>query len=199
MEVLISSAHSRPLTPCMRRCARAFSPMTCGLTRIARTTAPGSWGGRPWPSGAQQPERSRRRLRNSIWSSDVSPPAVRSCEVVLFGAQTMIAAGPALRLVLSGLAPRPLVEEGSVGYRAASHRGADEDAVLGMWVAGRDGATRAHRPGLSPVPLPTLRQAVQRTQRRRTEPDPVSVRRHRPRGTLAPALQTGPAGSARDV
>src|SRR3954468_6065571 len=63
--------------------------------------------------------------------------------------------------VLSGLAPLPLADEGSVGYRAASHRGADEDAVLGMWIAGRDGATRAHRPALSPVPLPGLWQAVQ--------------------------------------
>src|SRR4051812_13970325 len=33
--------------------------------------------------------------------------------------------------VLSGLAPLPLADNGSVGYRAASHRGADEDAVLG--------------------------------------------------------------------
>src|SRR3954463_16110415 len=30
--------------------------------------------------------------------------------------------------VLSGLAPPPLAEEGSVGYRAVSHRGVDEDA-----------------------------------------------------------------------
>src|SRR5215212_4686587 len=60
------------------------------------------------------------------------------------------------RWVLSGLAPPPLAEEGSVGYRAASHRGADEDAVLGMWIASRHGATRAHCPGLSPVPLPCM-------------------------------------------
>src|SRR4051794_22372352 len=51
-------------------------------------------------------------------------------------------------MVLSGLAPLPLVDEGLVGYRAASHRGVDEDAVLGMRVGSRDGATRAHRPGL---------------------------------------------------
>src|SRR4051812_31991380 len=48
--------------------------------------------------------------------------------------------------VLSGLAPPPLADEGSVGYRAASHRGADADAVLGLWIAGRDGATRAAPP-----------------------------------------------------
>jgi lipoyl synthase len=63
--------------------------------------------------------------------------------------------------VLSGLAPLPLADEGSVGYRAASHTGADEDAVLGMWVGGSNRAAGAHRPGLSPVPLPHLRQAVQ--------------------------------------
>src|SRR5690349_3532329 len=40
-------------------------------------------------------------------------------------------------------------------------KGADEDAVLGMRVASRDGAARAHGPGLSPVPLPRVRQAVQ--------------------------------------
>src|SRR4051794_41869753 len=58
----------------------------------------------------------------------------------------------ALRTVLSGLAPLPLADEGSVGYRAASHRGVDENAVLGMRIGSCDGATRAHRPGLPPVP-----------------------------------------------
>src|SRR5215212_3514332 len=43
---------------------------------------------------------------------------------------------------------------------------ADEDAVLGMRIGGRDGAIGAHLPGLSPVPLPGLRQAVQRAQQR---------------------------------
>src|SRR3954462_14922611 len=74
-------------------------------------------------------------------------------------------------------------------------KGADEDAVLGMRVGSCDGATRAHRPGLSPVPLPCLWQAVQCALRHPAEPDPVSVRCHRPRGALALALQTGPAGS----
>src|SRR4051812_8789689 len=54
----------------------------------------------------------------------------------------------------SGLASLPLADEGSIGYRAASHGGVGENAVLGLWVGGRDGATRAHRPGLPPVPLP---------------------------------------------
>src|SRR4051812_7133660 len=102
--------------------------------------------------------------------------------------------------VLSGLAPAPLADGGLVGYRAASHGGgADEDAVLGMRVGSCDGAARAYRPRLSPLPLPTLRQAIQRALRHAAEPDAVSVRRHRPRGALAPALQIGPAGSARDV
>src|SRR3954449_11851176 len=41
------------------------------------------------------------------------------------------------RMVLSVLAPAPLADKGSVGYRAASHRGADEDAVLGMRIGSR--------------------------------------------------------------
>src|SRR3954462_9922969 len=101
--------------------------------------------------------------------------------------------------VLSGLAPLPLADEGSVGYRAASHRGVDENAVLGMRIGSCDGATRAHRPGLSPVPLPHMWQAVQRALRHPAESDPVSVRCHRARGALALALQAGPARSARDV
>src|SRR5215204_5599640 len=35
-------------------------------------------------------------------------------------------------------------------------RGVDEDAVLGMRVGRGDQATGAHRPGLSPVPLPRV-------------------------------------------
>src|SRR5688572_18973982 len=66
-----------------------------------------------------------------------------------------------LSLVLSGLAPLPLADGGLVGYRAASHGGVDADAVLGMRIRSRHGAARAHRPRLSPVPLPYVRQAVQ--------------------------------------
>src|SRR3954470_13020203 len=66
--------------------------------------------------------------------------------------------------------PKPPIRPyDSTPYRSdarASHRGADEDAVLGMRLGSRDGATRAHRPGLSPVPLSRVRQAVQRAQRR---------------------------------
>src|SRR5215211_3993791 len=76
-----------------------------------------------------------------------------------------------------------------VGIGPASHRGADEDAVLGMRIGSRDRATRAHCPGLSPVPLPYVRQAVQRALRHSAEPDPIPVRCHRARGALAPALQ----------
>jgi hypothetical protein len=57
--------------------------------------------------------------------------------------------------VLSGLAPLPLADEGWLGIGPPLTKGADEDAVLGMRVGRRSGATRAHRPGLSPVPLPT--------------------------------------------
>jgi hypothetical protein len=67
----------------------------------------------------------------------------------------------AVATVLSGLAPLPLADEGSVGYRAASQTGVDADAVLGMRIGSRDRATRAHHPGLSPLPLPGMWQAVQ--------------------------------------
>src|SRR5215203_4545018 len=102
-------------------------------------------------------------------------------------------------VVLSGLAPLLLADGGLVGYRAASHGGVDADAVLGMRIRSCDGATRAHRPGLPPVPLPYVRQAVQRALRYSAEPDPVPLRRHRPRSALALALQAEPARSARDV
>lgn len=39
-----SERFPRP-TPGTRQSTRAFSPMTCGSTRTARTTAPGSWNG----------------------------------------------------------------------------------------------------------------------------------------------------------
>src|SRR3954470_11848124 len=81
--------------------------------------------------------------------------------------------------VLSGLAPPPLAEEGSIGYRAVSHRGVDADAVLGMRIGSCDRAPRAHRPGLSPVPLSCMWQAVQRALRHAAEPGPVSLRCHR--------------------
>src|SRR4051812_38041627 len=48
---------------------------------------------------------------------------------------------------------------------------ADEDAVLGMRIGGRHGAIGAHRPGLLPVPLPGLWQAVQRAQQRAAKLD----------------------------
>src|SRR5215203_4466792 len=86
-----------------------------------------------------------------------------------------------------------------LGIGPASHRGVDEDAVYRMWLGSRDRAIRAHRSGLSPVPLPSLRQAVQRALRHSAEPDAVSLRRHRARGALALALQAEPEGPARDV
>jgi hypothetical protein len=51
-------------------------------------------------------------------------------------------------------------------------------------LGGRIGTERAHRPGLPPVPLSRLRQAVQRAECWLSEPDTVPQRRHRPRGAL---------------
>lgn len=53
-------------------------------------------------------------------------------------------------------------------------------------VGGGGGAARAHRPGLQELPLPDLRQAVQRALRNPAEPCPVTVRRRRPRGAWRP-------------
>src|SRR3954469_14794055 len=80
-----------------------------------------------------------------------------------------------VRVVLSGLAPAPLANEGWPGYELPLTEGVDEDAVLGMWVAGGDGATGAHSPRLSPVPLPRVRQAVQRALRHSAEPDAIPL------------------------
>src|SRR6478752_7484632 len=71
--------------------------------------------------------------------------------------------------------------------------GADWDGVHSVRGEGGNGAARAHRPGLSALSLPGLRQAVQRTFRHGAEPDAVSFRCDRARGALAPALQAEPA------
>src|SRR3954447_19889960 len=76
---------------------------------------------------------------------------------------------------------------------------ADWDGVRWVRVEGGDGAARTLSTGLPALPLPDLRQAVQRTLRHGAESDAVSVRRHRARGALAPALQAEPARPARDV
>src|ERR1700722_2045837 len=49
------------------------------------------------------------------------------------------------------------------------------DAVCGVRLVGDFGTAREHDPGLPPVPMPHLRQAVQRAQRGRAEPNPVSL------------------------
>src|SRR3954447_14009171 len=104
------------------------------------------------------------------------------------------------RAVLSGLAPRPwLTRAGLAIWPALAAGRVDGDAVRRVRIGGGDGAGRAHRPGLPQVPLPRLRQAVQRALRDAPEPDAVPLRRHRPRGALAAPLQAGPARPARDV
>jgi hypothetical protein len=69
------------------------------------------------------------------------------------------------RMLSGGFCPGsrhdPWPTRARLGIGPASHRGVDEDAVLGMRIGSRDGATRAHRPGLPQVPLPFMWQAVQ--------------------------------------
>ena len=96
--------------------------------------------------------------------------------------------------VPSGLAPPPLADEGRPSPLLGGR-----DAVRSVRVGGGDGAGRAHRPGLQALPLPRLRQAVQRAHGHGAEPDPVPLRRRRPRRALAPSLQAEPARPARDV
>ena len=48
--------------------------------------------------------------------------------------------------------------------------------IMTSW---RDGAAGPHGPGLPALSVPRLWAGVQRAQRRRAEPDPVSLRRHR--------------------
>src|SRR3954463_13349354 len=111
---------------------------------------------------------------------------------MLYGILTALRQAEAIGSVRArAIAPWPTRVRLDIGL--ASHRRADADAVYRMRLASRDGATGADRPGLSPVPLPYVRQAVQRALRHSAEPDPISLRRHRPRGALAPALQAEPA------
>src|SRR3712207_2086773 len=86
------------------------------------------------------------------------------------------------RWFCQGSRPRLWPTRAGLAMSRLLQRGVDEDAVLGMWVAGRDRAAGAHRPGLPSVPLPYVRQAVQRALRHPAEPGPVSVRCHRTRG-----------------
>jgi hypothetical protein len=84
-----------------------------------------------------------------------------------------------------------------VGFGTSGGGGLDGLRVLRL--RGGGGAAGAHCPGLPPVPLPRLRQAVQRAQRRGAQPGAVPLRRDCSRGALAPALPPDPARSGRDV
>ena len=68
------------------------------------------------------------------------------------------------------------------------------DELRVLWLGCGDRAARGHRSRLPPLPLPGLRAAVQRAQRRHAEPDLPAQRRDRLRGVLPAAL---PADAAR--
>ena len=69
--------------------------------------------------------------------------------------------GQRLNRFCQGSRHRPWPTRAQLGIGPPLTKEADEDAVLGMWVGSCDRAIRAHRPGLPPVPLPRVRQAVQ--------------------------------------
>src|SRR5689334_20944050 len=69
------------------------------------------------------------------------------------------------------------------------------DGVCGLRLRRCDGAAGAHGPGLSPVPLPRVRQAVQRAQRRVAELYAVPLGRDRPGGPVAPPLSPNTNGA----
>ena len=59
--------------------------------------------------------------------------------------------------------------------------GVDGNAVHRVRIGGGDREVRAHRLELQALPLPSVRQAVQRTLRHGAEPDAIPVRRDRAR------------------
>ena len=73
--------------------------------------------------------------------------------------------------VLSGFAPAgPVWLAGAALVGSRANGGGIGDGVRVLRLRGGDGAAGAHGPGLPPVPLPRLREAVQRAQRWLAEP-----------------------------
>ncbi len=68
-----------------------------------------------------------------------------------------------------------------------------------LWLCSRDGATGGQRAGLSPVPVPGLRAAVQRAQLRCAEQGLPAQRHHRLRGVLPLAIDLHEASVSRWV
>src|SRR5215211_8672452 len=73
------------------------------------------------------------------------------------------------------------------------------DGLCGLRLRRCDGAAGAHGPGLSPVPLPGLRQAVQRAQWWPAEPHPLPLGRDRPGGAVAASSSCWLLGTPRAV
>jgi hypothetical protein len=77
--------------------------------------------------------------------------------------------------------------------------GVDENSVCRMRVSGRHQAIRTHRARLPQVPLPHMRQAVQRAVRHGAEPGAIPLRHHCSRSVLAPGNRCGGSTLRRGV
>jgi hypothetical protein len=98
-----------------------------------------------------------------------------------------------VQLVFVGSRASRVVWPAGAGLVGSGASGAGSgDGVCGLWLRCCDRAAGTYRPGLSPVPVPRLRQVVQRAQRRAAEPRPVPIQCYRPRGAVATALPTYP-------
>ena len=103
--------------------------------------------------------------------------------------------------VLSHLAPNRRGRWQGTSLRriaAGRHGGADGDGLRRLWLSGGDRAAGSDSTRLSSVPVPGLRHAVQRAQRRCPQSSVAAERHHRLRGVLPAALQADTAGSQRD-
>jgi hypothetical protein len=102
--------------------------------------------------------------------------------------------------VLSSLAPYRRGWWHGVGFPRIS-AGRDDEGLVAMGCVGCGSAAVTERPDLTAqgyrrFPVPRLRQAVQRAQRRCSRV--AAERRHRVRGVLPAALRADPPGSQRD-